>query len=103
MVLAQALKKCHPKKHNSEIIKEFSTSNDALFSFDKICMEGKIAKRWTSTAEVMIAIQDLLKQQQIFKLKIEMYNMQVSIEDIESESSYPILLVVSNRLGIKTI
>lgn len=32
-----------------------------------------------------------------------MYNMQVSIEDIESESSYPILLVVSNRLGIKTI
>lgn len=32
-----------------------------------------------------------------------MYNMQVSLDDIESESSYPILLVVSNRLGIKTI
>lgn len=63
MILAQALKMCHPKKHNSEIIKEFSTSNEALFSFDKICMEGKIARRWTSSAEVMIAIQDLLKQQ----------------------------------------
>lgn len=32
-----------------------------------------------------------------------MYNMQVSLDDVESENSYPILLVVSNRLGVKTI
>lgn len=65
--------------HNSEIIKEFSTSNSALFSFDKICMEGKIMKRWTSSAEIMIAFQDLLKDQDRFKLKVEMYNAEVSI------------------------
>lgn len=32
-----------------------------------------------------------------------MYNMQVSIDDVESENNYPILLVVSNRLGTKNI
>ena len=83
MVLAQALKKCNPKKHNSEIIKEFSSSNSAAFSFDRICMEGKIMKRWTSSAEIMIAIQELLKDQDRFKLKIEMYNSGISVEDIE--------------------
>ena len=79
MVMAQTLKRGNPNMHNSEIIKEFSTSNSALFSFDKICMEGKIMKRWTSSAEIMIAFQDLLKDQDRFKLKVEMYNAEVSI------------------------
>ena len=46
-------------------------------------MEGKVLGRWTSSAEILIALQDLLKEQSAFKLQIEMYNSQVSIDDIE--------------------
>jgi hypothetical protein len=74
MVLAQVLKQSNPKKHVSEIIEEFSASEKALFAFDKICMEGRFMNRWTSSTEVLTAIQDLLKEQNKYKLTIEMYS-----------------------------
>jgi hypothetical protein len=61
MVLAQVLKRSNPQKHVSEIIEEFSSSPKALFAFNKICIEGKFINRWTSSTEVLSAIQDLLK------------------------------------------
>lgn len=38
MLLAQALSLCLPDVHSSCIIREFGSTNDALFSFEKICV-----------------------------------------------------------------
>lgn len=56
-------------------------------------------KRWTSSAEIMIALDSLLKEQDKYKIKIEVYHTLISINDVSTEDSYPMLLVVNNRVG----
>jgi hypothetical protein len=62
-------------------------------------MEGKFINRWTSSTEVLTVMQDLLKEQNKYKLTIEIYSEKVAIDDVEEESKYPMLLVIDCRLG----
>ena len=80
----------------------FIDSEEGLFCLKRICDEGSIYNRWTSSTEILLLLKNILSTQNKIKLDIEIYNSVISMNDIKSQT-YPLLVTVSNRLGEKEI